>query len=195
MHNTHSSVHEAMQGVHDALQYAQEYVQDLVDELEPRIWFHLKWGLEKVEFTIANDFTRLWDVLDERTLAHVTTGFYQDTALFRTSMNDSVYSESQNQRETIHEINKVMWQRRKLLLQRAINNITLINAAYTTGTPDFVYKKSYERMFDKEWIPYDILTHESTRNEYFEKFERYIDLLVHRIDVLSAINDEVFLNV
>ncbi|ELT93614.1 hypothetical protein CAPTEDRAFT_211309 [Capitella teleta] len=195
LHDTHADVHTAITKVREALYHAQIYIKRQISDIEPRMAFHLAWGLEKVEFTVANDFVRLWDVLDERTLAHVTTGFYQETTLFRASLNESMHeARTESQREFIYEANKRNLLTRNMLIRRALVNITLINVAFTTGTPDFCFKKSPHRRYDHDWIPHDILSYEEKRNTYYNSFVEYMNLLLHMIEIFSEINADVYFN-
>ncbi len=67
---TYSRIREQMS---DAMTYAKQ----TMNEITPRLNFHLGHTLQYVQRTIEMNFVRGWKEIDERTLSRVTTKYYE----------------------------------------------------------------------------------------------------------------------
>ncbi|ELU15109.1 hypothetical protein CAPTEDRAFT_228582 [Capitella teleta] len=167
----------------------------LWEEMSHRIWVHIAWGLEKVDFTIDNDFTRLWGVIDERTLFHVTTGFYQTTELFREMVNVTLYTPRDDTERAIwHDTTRRELLLRQFLVERALGNLTVINEAFTHGELSFCYKKSPKRRYDKIWIPLEIFQESKSARNLMTKWSKYLNVIRDQIIRMLRFNDQLFFN-
>lgn len=185
---------EANQRVEDIMHQISESKNVLINDLQQRIWFHLFWGLQKVEVTIDNDFSRLWEVLDERTLRHVTTGFYQTSALFRDMVQKSLENINLEERSFWYGSTKRDLLMRANLVERALDNLTVIHEAYTKGIPDFVFRKSPKRHYDRKWIPYELFENLEGEEKKYNKWVGYLHVIRDQVMKMLRINSEVYFN-
>ncbi len=63
--------------IRDQTVVAQSYVSKIVEDISPRLRFHLSHTLQYIQRMIEVNFVRGWTITDERTLNRVTSKFYE----------------------------------------------------------------------------------------------------------------------
>ena len=135
-----------------------------------RIDFHDDRGMRAVKFIIEHDFLRGWEVMEERAINHMTTGFYEtsdavDNIIRR--MNSSDLEDAE--RRVLYLMIEQDLQAMQKQAERALANITQTYNAYKTGEPLLTYKLTYNRRYDMNYIPKSLLSykfHKQTDHYY-----------------------------
>ena len=172
----------------------------MMEKLRPRLRFHYKRGLLKLQYTVDHDFVRGFEVMDERTFSHVTSNFYQLTALFRDMVN--VYNGTSNNADgpSLKRLREAWYvgtlrdlRKRRHLASRALANITQVHDAFSKGRSIISFKASPGRRYDATYVWMDFL---DSRNEsnYFRKLRSYTTKFIVNVDMLLQYSDDLYMH-
>ncbi|XP_013405367.1 uncharacterized protein LOC106170158 [Lingula anatina] len=179
------------------LKTVKSSISTMTEELKPRIAFHSNWGLESSVFTYHNDFIRGWNVMDERTFSHVTTGFFQTPDLFK-HMMDCARSSDHNDtcfRPAVFHIVDMNLLTKLSLANRARANLTKVYEAYINGTPLLTFLRTPERHYDMTYVSLYLLHHDlKNTREHFEYIMRYLGLYIQSLHNLRLVAKQIFEN-
>ena len=128
------------------------------DELNIRLKFHVRWGLEKVRYTADHAFVRGWEVLEERTFSMVTNNYQEVTAYIAENIATIAdVSEDNATRKAIYQIARENLHRLKVPGIRALANITDFSTGYENATRLIIWKMSPGRRYDTYYVTPDIV--------------------------------------
>ncbi len=122
-------------------------VKEIEKEMNVRIQFHKRWGLEKVKFTIEYDFQRGFEVINERTFEHVTANYLQLVEYIERVIQLAASSppDAAGYREALYLIVDQQLFDKLTLCERALDNITEVHEAFLNGKRILTYKASPNR--------------------------------------------------
>ncbi|CAH1801999.1 unnamed protein product [Owenia fusiformis] len=183
-------LHDVVKHIHV---FSTEWGESM-SEMSKRIWFHYNRGLVPLLSTVDRNFVRAWDVLKERTISHMTTGFYAFIDSFSDVLRQlmEIPLNNTNSRENLKMIVQREINIRKLLARRGYDNMTRIHNVFGHADPWFVFENSPDRRYDREYISKDIFKH-SERDELDcytslrTHLEIYMDCLDNFTDILSSV--------
>ncbi len=194
--DTYSTIMDTMQSIRYILNSLQSAVEHFSDAIAPKAIFHLDVALDSVKYIIHHDFIRGYDVMDERTLIHVTTGFYQLQQAF-SNMLDTVTSNTStySTKDAVYLIIIKDLDYKANLAMRAYDNFTEIFEAYTNGTPILTYRKSYDRRYDMDFVSLELLSavqkdHEGYHTLLMSELDKYLTSL----DILKQLASDAYTN-
>ncbi|CAH1802002.1 unnamed protein product [Owenia fusiformis] len=169
-------------------------LSDLYFEMSRRIWFHYNRGLVKLLSTMDRNFVRAWEVLNERSLSHITTGFYAFIDSFSAAVSHlmEIPLNNTNCRETLQMIVQREITIKQVLAERGYDNMTRIHNVFGNADPWFVYENSPDRRYDRVYISKDMFKYSETgeQKEYSEiriNINDYMDCLKNFTEILSAV--------
>ena len=184
------------------LNKVMETINTKVTELMKRVDFHSTVALHGVEYIIEHDFIRGWEVIEERTLSLITSGFYEIVSsmdrFIQQSNTSSLLTDGSGD---ISSLKDVLWLiidaelANKLdIIQRAKRNITRVNNAYETGKPIIRYKYTPGQKYDLSFIPMEIMHHDQSKQAfYFKQIMQAIEDYVEAITNLRHLG-KMYLN-
>ena len=170
----------------------------MMKNISPRLQFHYKRGLLKLQYTVDHDFVRGFEVLDERTFSHVTSNFYQLTALFRDMVN--VYNGTLNRADgpSLKRLREAWYvgtlrdlRKRRHLASRALANITQVHDAFSKGHSIIPFKASPGRRYDATYVCMDFLAY-SEESKYYRKLRGFTTKFIVNVDMLLQFNDDLY---
>lgn len=153
------------------------FLESLVEDMQPRISFHQTRALKGVKYITQHNFIKGWEVMNDRTLDHVTTEFYETVSAF-----DRTVAQLQQTSEddvTIQKIIFFMMDRdlssRLEIAIRAVDNLTKAYYAYLNAEPLLEYVLTPNGRYDLSLIPGDILAHNTRKQrEYYNKMSEHL---------------------
>ncbi|CAH1802000.1 unnamed protein product [Owenia fusiformis] len=189
-----NEIKEVLHGVVKHVHGLSTELSASLSELSRRIWFHYNRGLTRLLTTMDRDFVRAWEVLNERSLSHITTGFYAFIDSFSAAVSHllEIPLNNTNCRETLQMIVQREISIKQVLAKRGYDNMTKIHNVFGNADPWFVYENSPDRRYDREYISKDIFKHseEGELNIYTilrTQLEIYMDCLDNFTDILSTV--------
>ena len=75
-------IKQAYTRIQDQLSTAMSYVKETMNDITPRLRFHLSHTLQYIQQMIEINFVRGWEITDERTLSRVTSKFYETISMY-----------------------------------------------------------------------------------------------------------------
>lgn len=192
---THSNVSKMMEVIKQIVNSSMSQAVEFRQTLEPRLWFHYTWGIDKVKYIIHHDFIRGYNVMEERTFDHVATGYNQVRNKFEKMLNITTDpNNSESVREIYYILIKEDLQHRITIAERAFDNITEVYEAYQTGTPILTYKTTYERRYDMAYIPLALLYHDDAFSKYYNYLVEAMNEYFICIATLLRIAEQAYIN-
>ena len=169
----------------------ETHINGLMRKFRARLKFHSKRGLLKLKYKIDHDFARSFEVLNERTLSHVTNNFYQLTALFRDMI--AMYNTSAANSTDVDRFREAWYvgtlrdlQKRRHLASRALANITQVHIAFYNGTSIVPFEASPGRRYDPAYVWVDYLKM-SREAKYYSRLQTYTSRFIASVDTMLQV--------
>ena len=160
-----------------------------------RTRFHLKNGLEHVEYIMKHDFVRGWQVMEERVLSFVATNYFDVTTSYRrllSDLNESFTLDQIEQRRAVWMVLKNKLSTRSVLAKMAVDNITEVHQGYMNGTPILTYKLTADRRYDMSYIAMSLLRPGQERQqEYFDVIMKELNNFIDALDDMVVIGEDL----
>ena len=167
----------------------------IMEDINPRLWFHHHTGVNKTQYIAEHDFARGWDVMDERAIMHTTTGYRQMMEAFTDMVDISLSSEDASLRQFYYLDTKRDLQARLSLASRAFDNMTEIHEGFYNGIPILTYEASPDRRYDMSYISVELLRFHPSESEYAELLLDSFLVYEKDLTTLMDTNEEVYQNV
>ena len=75
-------IKQAYSRIQDQMSTAMSYVTDTMNDITPRLRFHLSYTLNYIKQMIEANFVQGWEITNERTLSRVTSKFYETISMY-----------------------------------------------------------------------------------------------------------------
>ena len=75
-------IKQAYTRIQDQTSTAMSYVTDTMNDITPRLHFHLSYTLDYIKQMIQVNFVRGWEITNERTLSRVPSKFYETISMY-----------------------------------------------------------------------------------------------------------------
>lgn len=172
----------------------QRLAYKLSADIERRVWFHVEQSLKQVSYNVRHSFIRAWDVMDERTLKFVTSGYYQTARKFREMLDSSLDGRTDNAtRFLMYFLTERDLETRLNLVSRAMDNITFLNQSYTSASAVYFFGQTPDRRYEHTYVVPQYIRHNPKyQATLFEKWEEYNKDFLHQIKTLIQINKHAF---
>ena len=167
----------ALERVDGRLEEAAQFVEGLVEEVEPRIVFHQTRALKGVKYITQHNFIRGWEVMNQRTFDHVTTEFYETVSSYEKTV--AQLQQMGDDQKTTRKIAYFMADRdlsSKLEVAiRAVDNLTKAYYAYLNAEPLLQYTLTPSGRYDNYLIPNEVLAHNTRKQrEYYNRMSEHL---------------------
>ena len=167
----------ALERVDGQLDDAVVFLQGLAEDIRPRITFHQTRALKGVKYITQHNFIKGWEVMNERTLDHVTTEFYETVSAFDRTI--AQLQQTPEEEVTIRRIIFYMMDRdlssRLEIAIRAVDNLTKAYYAYLNAEPLLEYVLTPDGRYDLSLIPGEVLAHNTRKQrEYYNKMSEHL---------------------
>ena len=177
-----------------AARRTRQRVEDWYAALQQRAAFHERKGLRKLAWLVKHNFVRGWTVADERTFTYVTTN-YREISHFVAVTLDALPDESTDdaQRVVYYLMVKRQLEAKRVVVLRAVQNLTEIHDAFVNCTPLLTFKCSPKRRYDLTYITKYII-HSNTRlaDGYYKKMIKRLNSFMNNIDIFCEMLDQAF---
>ena len=80
--NTVRQIKQAYGKIQDQTTKAMSYVKDTINDITPRLRFHLNHVLQYIKRMIEVNFIQGWELTDDRTLSRVSSKFYETMSMY-----------------------------------------------------------------------------------------------------------------
>ena len=173
-----------------ALTKTRETLSKVMSELDHRVRFHLDRGLGELKYTMAHDFVRGWEVMEERYLVHVAANFYDVPNTFQHvlhGMNESlVINGHQQVAMAAWLLLDGMLTGRMFLASSAKDSISRADTAYKTGRPLLNYTATIDRRYDFVYMSVGLLQEgDGRQNYYFSKIAKSLDQILLGLNTMQ----------
>ena len=181
--------------VENQLTLARTFCSNLTSEMTPRTDFHLRTSLDGVKYVVHNNFVRGWEVIDERTMQHVTTDFYEIINAY-----DRTLSQLRTLSDSDPDTRKILFlmmdkdlSAKLELAIRSIDNITSAYYNFLNASPMFSYQYTPGRRYDRALVPVDLLQNLTTEHKaYYENISTHLTGYMDCILTLKATLKQVY---
>lgn len=188
---TEGQLLDVLVGIGRQLIIIKEPLGEMMSKLFSRVHFHFDRGLEELEYIMAHDFVRGWEVMEERYLNYVTANFYDVPSSFwrlLSNANQSLpLSGQQHIKRSVWLIVDNMLMGRAFLASAAKENITRASKAYKTGDPLLKFAATIDRRYDMSYISLKLLQEAGSRHDDY--YERMIEGLDEMLNGLYGMQD------
>lgn len=144
---------------------------------------------------------RGWEVVDERTLSLVTTNYVEMTAFVRKILDlasENLQNASQESLKPYYISAEQYLYTKKVLCDRAVNNMSLIRDGFLNVTPIVNYLASPGRRYDMTYVSPSVILVTDSASSYMSKFElrrqQYCDQVEAIRNMVKRLYLEKFLN-
>ena len=164
-------------------------IRDVTGDIESRMLFHKTWGVDKVRFTVHHDFTRGWEVMEERTFDHLTTNYLEITAFIGRviELANASPEDDKSYHQTLYVAAEHDLYQKKIICDRAIDNLTKVREGYLTATRLLTYKASPKRRYDETWVAPSLIILDKVKLEQFS--ERLITRTHQYCEAIDAMRE------
>ncbi len=175
------------------LKAAVEELAQREEELRERVSLHRDVALRGVEHTVEHHFVRVWDLMEERTLDSLKSGFYEvlhsmDRFLQQQTVSGDGSGDVSQGRDVLWLIIDADLANRLEIIQRARANISKVNTAFEMGKPIVNLRYIEDNRYERSFVPTDVLHHdEQKRKFYFKEIMSAIDEYVENVNTLRDI--------
>ncbi|XP_013414060.1 uncharacterized protein LOC106176287 [Lingula anatina] len=184
------------------LQHLRHEIGQLLATIAPRVNFQ-DVALHKLWYSIHNGFVRGWEVMEERTFSHVTSGYQETLGAFEDSAIRSTTATPEQEkcclRTVLFEIIDMDLLKKQYLALRALDNITAVHASYTNGTPivNYIVTMPDER-YDDTFNNPEMLQYHPYKQEYLmylsSATQSYIDSIIALRNLSKNVLDNRYFN-
>lgn len=112
-------IKQAYTRIQDQTTKAMSYIRDTMDDITPRLNFHISYAMEYIKQMINVNFVRGWEITDERTLKRVTSKFYETISMYDKTISQ-LLSMSQGDEPKREVRNKPTFSPKILLQKRVV---------------------------------------------------------------------------
>jgi acid-sensing ion channel 2 len=185
----------AFERVQKQLRHAREFTGNLTTEMLPRVNFHLTKALSGVTHIVKQNFIRGWQVIDERTLHHVTTQFYETINVFDRTVTKlrQISSDDSTTRRVLYLMTEEDMSSKLELAIRSVDNLTKAYYAYLDAQPLMHFPYTPDERYDTQLVPAQILAHNTIQQrEYYNNMTEHLTGYIDSILSLKSILKDVY---
>ena len=182
-------VDEVLENMTELLDKTLSEASGIKKYMFPRVFFHWDRGLDEVKYFIEHNFIRGYDVMKERTLGHVATGYHEFFTAFEKLINDTLTSNIGDvvfRDALLAIIDRDLYTRSDLIL-RALSNMSKLHNAYANAEPLLRFRSTIDRRYDHTYLDKEMVTSNKDEKTYYKKWDSYTRQLLEQLHLMKAI--------
>ncbi|ELU13981.1 hypothetical protein CAPTEDRAFT_199134 [Capitella teleta] len=152
-------------------------VRRTVDELQPRVKFHLHNALGGLRRTLEHGFIGAWDEVEDKFLKPLANGFHEVMSAYDRSIKQLRFtstSETIMRKVIFYSTDSELSGKLEIAIQ-ALDNLTKVYYSLLNAEPIVSYAVTPERRYDASLVPFEVLSH------YGEQLKMYYNGLSENI--------------
>ena len=162
-----------------------------------RINFHQLVALAGVKYVIHNNFVRGWEMIEERTVRHVTTEFYETINAYDRTIQQLKEPSKDDMlpRKVVYIMMDQELSSRLELAIRAIDNTTTAYMRFLEAEPILNYGFTEAKLYELSLVPVTLLSNLTTQHKaYYENMSLHLTGYMNSILSLQNLLHDAFRN-